>query len=87
MVVPLYKINFDIYRLDYSKNRSKYINPKEIYEVFYHVEPTTLEKLLLSDFNSEIMIRLYHPYDHFELFLKFTRNKKLISIKNFLSVI
>ena len=87
MVVPLYKINFDIYRLDYSKNRSKYINPKEIYEVFYHVEPTTLEKLLLSDFNSEIMIRLYHPYDHFELFLKFTRNKKLISIKNFLSVL
>ena len=72
LIIPLFKINMEIYRLIYQaedkdkkedKNnirflKQKYISSQEIYE-FDAYAPN----LLLFDVNSEIVIRLYHDYD------------------------
>lgn len=87
MVIPLYKINFDIVREDYINHKTKFIESKEIFEVFKQVDNTVLSSLVLGDMNNELTIKLYHPYDNFELFFKFSRKKKLISCKNFLEIL
>ena len=93
LIIPLYKINIEIYRIMYQnedknkrveKNqlkflRKKYINPSEIYE-FYSYSPNSL----LYDVNSDIVIRLYHDYDRFETFIKFDQDWRINSVKNFL---
>ena len=85
-VMPLYGCNYDIYRIDYSKHRTKYIESKEIYELFDEPEIYANE-LSLSEFNSEILFKIYHPYDYYDFTLKFLRNKKLISVKNFIQIL
>lgn len=93
LIIPLYKINIEIYRIMYQnedknkrveKNqlkflRKKYINPSEIYE-FDSYSPNSL----LYDINSDIVIRLYHDYDRFETFIKFDQDWRINSVKNFL---
>ena len=93
LIIPLYKINIEIYRNMYQnedknkrvdKNQSKflrkkYINPSEIYE-FYSYSPNSL----LYDVNSDIVIRLYHDYDRFETFIKFDQDWRINCVKNFL---
>ena len=96
LIIPLYKINIEIFRLVYQsedinkkeeKNSQKFlkqkiISPSEIYE-FCSYSPNSL----LYDVNSEIIIRLYHDYDRFETFIKFDQDWRISSIKNFLSKI
>ena len=96
LIIPLYKINLEIYRLIYQpedkdkkgeKNnmkfvKQKYISSQEIYE-FGAYAPNSL----LFDVNSEIVIRLYHDYDRFETFIKFDWDWRIKAVKNFLSKI
>ena len=83
MVIPLYKINFELYRItypplltedktlksipDYYKNIP--ITLSEIYE-FENFSPTSY----LSEINSEIIMKLYHDYDRFETYIKFGKD-------------
>ena len=96
IIIPLYKINLEIYRLIYQpedinkkedKNnmkflKQKFISSQEIYE-FDAYAPNSL----LFDVNSEIVIRLYHDYDRFETFIKFDWDWRIKAVKNFLSKI
>lgn len=85
-VIPLYKINFEIYRNNFLLKNSKYISQDEIYEIFDHQELSP-ENLTLNDFNSDILIKLYHSYDNFEFYLKFTKEHKLLDVKEFISAV
>ena len=96
LIIPLYKINIEIYRIIYQpednnkkvdKNNLRYlktklINSSEIYE-FYSYSPNSL----LYDINSELVIRLYHDYDRFETFIKFEQSWRISAVKHFLSII
>jgi hypothetical protein len=97
LIIPLYKINFEIFRLiyqpDHNNNKKseknnlksikqKLIEPSEIYELC-----SFCPNSLLHDVNSEIIIRLYHDYDRFETYIKFDLDSKINLVKNFLSKI
>ena len=60
-------------------------SPKTI-ELFDEPEIYANE-LSLSEFNSEILFKIYHPSDYYDFTLKFLRNKKLISVKNFIQIL
>ena len=85
-VMPLYGINYDIYRIDYSKHRTKYIDKKEIYDLFESPD-LNANDLSLIDFNSEIVFKLYHPFDYYDFTLKFPKSKKLLSVRNFIQIL
>ena len=94
LIIPLYKINIEIFRKIYQPEdrskginkdnlrfvKKKYIPSSEIYD-FEKYAPNSI----LFDVNSEIVIRLYHDYDRFETFIKFDCDKRISSVKNFLS--
>ena len=96
LVIPLYKINIELYRIIYPpllsddktlKSIPEYykkvrINSSEIYEL-QKFSPSSS----LSDINSEIILKLYHDYDRFETCIKFGQDWKISAIKNCLSKI
>ena len=91
MVIPLYKINIELYRVTYPplltedktlKSIPDYykkipITLSEIYE-FENFSPTSY----LSEINSEIIMKLYHDYDRFETFIKFGKDWIIGDVRN-----
>ena len=91
MVIPLYKINFELYRITYPpllaedktlKSIPDYykkipITLSEIYE-FENFSPTSY----LSEINSEIIMKLYHDYDRFETYIKFGKDWLISDVRN-----
>ena len=93
LIIPLYKINIELFRIIYPPllsddktlksipeyNKKVRITPYEIYE-FERYSPTSN----LSEINSEIIIKLYHDYDRFETLIKFGQDWRISAIRNFL---
>ena len=64
----------------FSRVRKKFIEPWEIYELESYVP-----NALLSDVNSEIIIRLHHDYDLFETYIKFGPETPIQTVKDIVS--
>ena len=84
--MPLYKAYFDVYRLDHDNNEMKCIIPKEIYNIF-NSGGNDYSDFKLSNINSEILIKIYHPFDRFEFYVRFSQNYNLFQVKNFIRVL
>ena len=96
LVIPLYKINIELYRIIYPpllsedktlKSIPEYykkvqISSSEIYELGNYAPDSTLREI-----NSEIEIKLNHEFDRFETYIKFGKDWKIKAIKNCLSKI
>ena len=92
-VIPLYKINIELFRIIYPPllsddktlksipeyNKEVRISSSEIYELEKYSPLSSL-----SEINSEIIMKLYHDYDRFETLIKFGQDWKISAIKNFL---
>ena len=96
LVIPLYKINVELYRIIYPLLLNKKKTLITIPEYYKKVEITPSELYDLNDYspdstlneiNSEIEIKLYHDYDRFETFIRFRKDWKIIDIKTCLSKI
>jgi len=96
LIIPLYKINMDIFRIVYPPLLSEDKSLKSIPEYYKKIRISSseiyeLEKYApnasLSEINSEILIKLYHDYDRFETFIKFGPNWRINSVKSLLSKI
>lgn len=81
-MVPLYKINFDLYRINNKIHRNKYIEPKELYDI-----PDSFSKYTLEDLNSEICIKLYHTFGLLDLYIKFPQGTFLKHIISFVRLL
>ena len=93
LIVPLYKINIELFRIIYPPllsddktlksipeyNKEVRISSSEIYELEKYSPLSSL-----SEINSEIIMKLYHDYDRFETLIKFGQDWKISAIKNFL---
>ena len=96
LVIPLYKINIEIYRIIYplllSEDKTLITVPEyykkvrisssEIYDLDNYAPDSTLNEI-----NSEIEIKLYHDYDRFQTFIRFRKDWKISDITNCLSKI
>ena len=96
LIIPLYKINIEIFRLIYEpedkdkkseKNNLKFLKEKKISSSEIYEFELYAPNSLLYDVNSEIVIRLYHDYNRFETFIKFDCNWRIKAVKHFLSKI
>ena len=102
LIIPLYKINFEIFRIIYqyedSNNNNKKCDKNDKSNLKFVkqklIEPSEIydfysyaPNALLYDVNSQIIFRLYHDYDRFETFIKFGQDFRIIAVKNFLSKI
>ena len=93
LIIPLYKINIELFRIIYPPllsddktlksipeyNKEVRISSSEIYELEKYSPLSSL-----SEINSEIIMKLYHDYDRFETLIKFGQDWKISAIKNFL---
>jgi hypothetical protein len=86
LVIPLYKAYFDVYRVDLENNNEmKFIEPQEIYDIFSDGDDYSEYKLDII--NSEIIIRIYHPFEKFEFYVKFSVDYKIFQVKNFIKIL
>ena len=96
LIVPLYKINIELYRILYPPLLSEDKTLKSIPEYYKKVLISSSEifeldkyspKSLLGEINSEIIIKLYHDYDRFETLIKFGKDWTINAVKNCLAKI
>ena len=96
LIIPLYKINIELFRIIYPPLLSDDKTLKSIPEYYKKIrinssEINELEEYSptssLREINSEIIMKLYHDYDRFETFIKFGQDWKISAIKNCLAKI
>ena len=83
MVLPLYKIIYEIYLIDLIKKKQSYIELDQLSEIF----KIDNQKNNLKDYNMEILISLSHPFDTSLLTIKFNEFTRISQIKNFLKIL
>ena len=83
MILPLYKILYEIHLIDINTKKQSYIEFNQLIEIF-KIEN---QKNNLKDCNMEILISLYHPFDTSLLTIKFNEFARISQIKNFFRIL
>ena len=90
-IIPLYNINVDIKKNKYGNDKknsliySKYINSKEIYDLYYSDQ--SIVNMKLSQINIDIEISIYYDYSHYFINIFFGKNNTIIQLKNFVEFV
>ena len=90
-IIPLYNINIDIKKYKYGNDDkksliySKYINSKEIYDLYYSDQ--SIVNMKLSEINTDIEIAIYYDYSHYFINILFGKNNTIMQLKNFIEFV